>query len=172
MELVQESTDTLTLDLIKAHILVSHNLDDVLLEHYKKASLELIEEYLSYSLLERIYKNTPSEIDGDNKQRVITLQCPYKPDYIIRYFEDGSQDEIGFQFDIGAKELYVYNETELNITKIEAFMFDRYVNAVHQIRLLMIGNWYEFRTADTNLNIKEVPTGIMFMIDKLKGSEL
>ena len=172
MDLIQESTDTLELDLIKAHLVISHNLDDVLLEHYKKASLEVVEEYLTTSLLDRIYESTSDEVVSDNQNTMLELECPYPPDKMIVYFSDGSQEDEHVTYDIGAKILYYYNINDLEVTKIEAFTFLKNSTAIEQVRLLLIGNWYEFRNADTALNLKQVPTGLLFMIDKLKKAEL
>ena len=158
--------DPLEMDLIKAHLVVEHNLDDTIISHYSSASLEVIEEYLNYSLLGRIFETTTNEIT----EQMLYLDLPYKPQSIIVYYDDGSQeDDIDFMYDIGTKTLYVEN-TENNITKVEAFVIPKYPNAVNQIRLLLIGNMYEFRNADTAQNLKQVPTGIMFLIDKLQDS--
>jgi hypothetical protein len=165
---ISQSTDPLSLELIKSHIVIEHNLDDTLLEHYKNASLDTIEKYLNASILERIFQSGTVTNESD----VLTFDLTYKPKSIIVYYTDGSQDDtVDYFYDIGAQMLYVDNQ-DFNIDRVEAFITPININTSNQIRLLLLANWYAFREADTNLNLKEVPTGIMFIIDKIKGSEL
>lgn len=168
---ISQSPDPLSLELIKSHIVIEHNLDDTLLEHYKNASLDTIEKYLNASILERIFQSG-SGGSVTNESDVITFDLTYKPKSIIVYYTDGSQDDtVDYFYDTGAQILYVDNQ-DFNIDRVEAFISPININTSNQIRLLLIANWYAFREADTNLNLKEVPTGIIFMIDKIKGPEL
>ena len=165
---ISQTQDPLTLDLIKAHLLIAHNEDDILLEHYKEASLEIAEKYLNLSILERLFESTPDEITSSD---ILSLHLPYKPKNVLVHLQDTTTYESEFYFDRGSEKIFVMNDNE-DIVKVEAYIQMKNVSSITQLRLLIIGTWYENRESTTARNLKEVPLSLMFMIDKLKESDL
>jgi len=170
MTIKTDYTDTLTLDLIKQHLLIDHALDDALLSHYKDASLELVESEAHAHFYQRAWEATADEleigVDG-----MLHLSLPVDAD--ILFIEDGTT--AGY---IDRKNWYFCSDGILvdmakldfetpTIVLAETGVTDQ-TNRVNQLRLLIIGEWYNSReNAVIGSPASEIPTGFKNMIQTL-----
>ena len=123
---ISQSNDTLTLDIIKQHCVIEHNLDDSLLTHYQNASIEIIEKYLNRSILYRIFEATTEELTTDE---ILTLKVPYKPEALNIYYSSGEIEQTTkIYYDTGSQELAVLQYDENPIDNIEAFIQNKNTN--------------------------------------------
>ena len=169
-------TDTLTLELIKQHLIIDHSLDDALLTHYQVASLELVESEAHAQFYPRTWTATPKEleigIDG-----LLRLSLPVDADVVMiddsthakqidrRYWYFCSD---GIIIDMAKLDF----EAPLIVVDAETGETDQ-GNMVNQLRLLIIGEWYGSReNGITGSTTSEISTGLKRMIQTLKEVSL
>ena len=165
-------TDSLTLDLVKNHLILDHSLDDVILQHYMVASLELVESEADAQFFVREWESEAHELipysDG-----TIRLALPVDADKVLiddgttsQYINKGSWYFCSDGIIIDMSPL----DYEMPLTKVLAETGATDVqNKVNQLRLLIIGEWYNSReNAGVGTLVSEIPTGLKFMIQKLR----
>lgn len=172
MLLTTDYTDTLQIELVKAHLLIDHDLDDVILQHYIVASLETIESEADAQFFVREWANEAHELipflDG-----TIRLSLPVDADKVL--IDDGllqvqlNNTQWYFCSDGIIIDLSQFDFTQTLVSVTAETGQSDVVNKVNQLRLLIIGEWYNSRENAVIGSIsQEIPTGLKFMIQKLR----
>ena len=174
MTITTTETDTLTLDLVKQHLLVDHTVDDVIIQHYIDSSIPATQNYTNKSVLSGTYTNTTDELvpvyefDGYYTYK---LRIPFCPTEVTITYPTGTitvfKDDI--EYDNKDSLLYITtNEVPTTITAdIESNLKD-----INQARLLTVGSWYANRESETITSTKVLPFGVTFILDSASGSVL
>jgi len=174
MDIQTQTPDSLDISLVKSHLYVDFNDDDTLIQHYIDASLTASELYLHKGILYTVYENTADEIIPSNN--IFTLRMPYKPEKVTLALTDLSTVELykdEYTFDVGNSKLYISDVYEDNPVLEILTTVGTELNAnpsLDQARMLMVGDWYAFREANSNLNLREFSTSAKFLLDSLEDS--
>ena len=181
MDIQIQTPDSLDIILVKSHLYVDFNDDDTLIQHYIDASLTASEIYLNRGVLYTSYQNTSAELDNReiiNGVEYYVLRIKWRPQDVFIQFDGGSfkhlfKDE--FTYDIGNSKLYIpaiYDDEPNAIVNIDATygIENNEIPSLDQARMLMVGDWYAFREANSNLNLKEFSTSAKFLLDSLEGA--
>ena len=181
MDILSQTSDSLSLDLVKSHLYVDFIEDDDLIQHYIDASLQQVTVYLNYEVLETQYittteEFTPVNIDGVD---VYKLKVPYKPNKITYritnpFVPEGytdSYESTDINYDVGTSTLIVpYLDKGEESVIVYAGKEENKTPAINQARMLLIGNWYAFREDNINTTINKLPTGAAYILDTMEGS--
>lgn len=155
MTLDIKSPDSLSLGLVKQHLVVSHNLDDTLIQSYIDASLFTSEKYINHPITSESYV---SIIDDSN-----IYEIPHIPSNVYLYLGGALVSEIDF----------TYNYPYLTLTLDGTEVFDNIKADVQgadnasitQARLLMIGSSYRTRENEDFSNLKATELSTKFLLD-------
>lgn len=183
----QSSTDNLSLELIKSHLIVEHTEDDTLIETYIKASLSAVENYLHKTIRSfeytQTYKNIDASMSWETPSPSGEVILTYNTSELLEISEyeenyDRDNDTNYFQ--------YANNTLTITMNDIpddwdgEEFTmkydigYDEIPDEVNQARLLLIGTWYEQRASVSAkpTKVRELPHTVAFILDSFQGSPL
>lgn len=154
MTLETKGLDTLSLVLVKAHLVIEHALDDTLIQHYMDMSFDTAETYLNHSLTDEVY-NT---LDIDT-----IYSIPYKPKKVELYLIDVLVKEVEFSY-CGFELVLDLDGTEV-YDEVVAYVDGANDNSVVQARLLQIASSYKVRENEDFSNMKANALGFEFLMD-------
>jgi len=175
MKVTTTATDSLTLELVKAHCNQEESFDDALFNQYIAASLEAVENSTHNHYLQRTWEGTiyESEINLDLSlslslpvnPRSLKLTFATEPDYEFEPFE--------WYYCSGKVKVTLQNVDLLeSIATIEATTGEDPISAqANQARLMIIGSWYASRETDVlGLSVADLPSGAMkFLLPQMQG---
>ena len=156
MILDSKGSDPLNLELVKAHLVVEHDIDNTLIQVYIQSSLDLVEKYINKPITtERYYSPT-----GD------FYEVPYKPTHVYLY-QDGAIVEEVTEFEYVYPKLTFQTTTPHNevIVEIEG----KNSPTIQAARLLHIGSQYATRENEDFSNKKEISISIARLLDLNSG---
>ena len=172
MILTQTETDKLDITLVKAHLVVDHATDDLLIESYIKASIGYVEAYIHDSILDNYFTNDQNELKLINMQYI--LKIPTAPKMVI--VKVGQHTDIlpdsAWNFSNG--HVYIDQVSNITPTEITAMVGidPKWSDSINQARLLLIGQFYNYRESIADLRILELPHGVKFILDNVTGASI
>lgn len=168
-------TDALTLDSVKAHLNVTFDDDNGLIESYQKASLLFLEKSTNRYLRPLKFIADESELIPiiNHNEQFFQLSLPYRPEEVV--VDSVSYNDIDdfYSYDCTNKILYIpYTQpvTEIHVITGASNVSLIDLELINQARLMLIANWYAFRESDITTTINEVPNGVKRIIDLISGS--
>ncbi|RLA71868.1 MAG: hypothetical protein DRG78_24635 [Epsilonproteobacteria bacterium] len=164
--MIIESTadDSLTLTLVRVHMVLPDEEFNVLLEQYKKASLNTVNNYIHASSLHQIYINTPQELLYENKEGYYEFKIAYHPNRVEINGDELMPNEFKYY---GAKIIIkaALINSESIVKAYTGVIGD--ISEINQARLLLIGSWFENRENTQALRLSELPDGVKFILDNM-----
>lgn len=183
----QSSTDNLTLELVKTHLIVEHNEDDLLITAYIKSSLSAVENYLHKTVnsfeYTQTYKNIDDLMSWETPKPTNDVTLTYNTDMTmsIKEYEenyDRDNDTNYFIYSNGTLTIFM-NDIPTDWDENEFTMkydigYEDIPDEVNQARLLLIGTWYEQRASVSPkpTKVRELPHTVAFLLDSFQGSPL
>lgn len=162
MILETKGLDTLSLALTKQHIVVQHNLDDDIIQHYMDMSFDTAEKYINDTLTDEVYT---SDVDEFN-----TYQVKYKPNTVELYNLGVLVKEVDFNY-TGMNLCLVLDGTEI-YDEVKAYIVGKDSTSIKQGRLLMIGTSYKTRENEDFSNMKATSMATEFLFTMNESSVL
>ena len=172
MKITLTSPDSLTLDLVKKHLLVEHDDDDVIIQQYMGASLDAVERDTHAHWLKREWASTSFD-EGITLNNTLVLTLPVNPKEITLNFVDGSDyvfDEIEWYYCAGSVTVALDNVSLVssiqNITAVTGFEEVPFLPT--QARLQCIGSWYGSREDEViGTTVNQIPSGALRFINQI-----
>ena len=154
MILVSKGADTLSLALIKQHIVVEHNLDDAIIQHYSDMSFATAETYINHSITDEEYTSMPDALN--------TYKIPHKPSKVEIYNLGVLVKEVVFSYVSPYITIVVDDDV---YDEVKAFVIGNKSLGITQARLLQIGTSYKTRESEDFANMKETSMAATFLYD-------
>lgn len=166
--------DTLTLQTVKNHLQVEHDDDDSIIGMYMSSSLSHVTNYTGHTF----EKYSCDELFYTWGEKLyLEWTTPVKK-AVIKYYTDDSE-EISVNVEVLENNIIIstipddYNGGSIVVEYI-TFVEELQVPISHQIRLLIIGDWYSFReNTVAGTQISEVNnSGVKIMLDSIKSGRI
>jgi len=164
MTIETTAPDSLSIDTVKEHILVYHNEDDAILQHYIKASLNAVNGYMHSSTLLQTYVNTAQEVAYVTPDGYYDFKIGYTP-YKV---EVNGTELMPNEFKNYNARVRISEDLIPPGATVKAYVgFIDDISEINQARLLLIGSWYSHRENTSTLSINELPDGVKFILDNI-----
>ena len=153
MTLDHKSLDSLSLDLVKQHLMILDTADDTLIQAYMAASLSAAEKYMHHPITSESYTSIVSD----------SYELPYQPSNVYLYQDGVLVKEVCFKYlfptlTIEPTDGVVFNSVKADIQGINNA-------AIDQARLLLIGTNFRVRENEDFSNMREIPFGVSRLLD-------
>jgi hypothetical protein len=171
MTLKNTAPDNLDLGLVKEHLVVDHGDDDALIQSYINASLGYVEAYIHDPILQMEYEADPNEMLPVNME--YRLQIPKTPKIVL--IRIGTHTDILPPTDWSYQGSTLTIPVRLHVTPSAIVVMagaPEWIDAINQARLMLIGQFYNYRENVADLRIMELPTGVKFILDNVTGASI
>ena len=163
MILKNKATDPLDIDLVKAHLMVEHNKDDLLIQSYIDTSLGAVENFTHKPALIETHETFGNEIIDGHKDTTIEIPLVKKPDNVFMIFAGSRVLYESWNYSDGT--LYIlgvppHTQTLPDTIEVEIGTYATDPHVVNQSRMLLCGSWYTMRANSMDIRISELPDGI------------
>lgn len=151
MILELKETDQLQLSLVKNHLNVEHNLDDILITQYTNTSLVSTEIQLRFPITSETYSSTIKD----------QYYIKYKPNTITIFL---ANIEVGTITDFAYNFPYLNFNTDIEYDEVIVDVLGKNSDLITSSRLLDIGSWYLNRENEV-YNNKTQSQSSQFLLD-------
>jgi len=175
MIFLQEETDNLDLDLVKEHLVVNHDEDDVIIMQYMTASLEVVKSYIHRNPLKTSYEAIPNELKSINGAYLLDIAD--RPVEMFATAKGSNQSlpvpNVYWHFNSYDKQVLFYPPNKIDFDDIVIFTGAYLEEAqITQARLLLIGTYYNYRESVADLRLTEVPNAFKLILDNISAVSL
>ena len=174
MILQSTETDNITLDLAKLHLKFLYDEEDQLIEGYITASLGVVEDYIHDKALKSIYTNTVDElipVDEDSGDLMLYITDIPRNVEITSNLGVETLDKRSYSY--ADDYLYIPGVDGRTISGVSVAVgkYDKSPQ-ITQARLLLIGDFMEFRENMITIRVNELPNGVKAILDNLTEGSL
>ena len=153
MTLDHKSLDSLSLDLVKQHLMILDTTDDPLIQAYMAASLTAAEKYMHHPITSESYTSEVST----------SYEVPYQPSNVYLYQDSVLIQEVDFTYQFPNLTITPPNDVVFNTVKADIQGINN--AAIDQARLLLIGTNFRVRENEDFSNMREIPFGVSRLLD-------
>ena len=184
MLLVSKNPPSVTLQQVKEHLVINHNLDDDLILSYIQSSIAYISRYIGLYPWGEEYQAETDELNPTDKDLFpwYILTIPKRPTEIV--YKDSDLEEHKFN-KLEIDELYDPGTQILRIPLSEADIKNDLgtipvsINAKSEIPdelfpivdtsvKLLVGDLYKYREDSSTLTVKNIPNGVQRLLDTIR----
>ncbi len=172
MILNNKTNPNITLNDVKRHLYVDHDLDNNLLEMYLQSAIAWCSEYIGIYPYGCSYVASIEELNsGDLK----SLELEYRP-YLVEIQTSGDSEflnkqDIDLIYSSETQELIVYSPEASSIKAEVGFSGSRgqeRIKMFNQAVLLTVGDYYKYREDTNTLSLTSLPQGTIRLLNQIQ----